>query len=204
MDDINFEAFTDEQIDDFFDGSLSDSEIVCATKVNSKFTKSRKKNVLKKGELVVHTQFCGFSDEGLETRKPCSVKFCIENHEIKQWIEAFRFKMNDLYVLKERTVQYGHQFVLFKNAVKYVSAIFYNSGTVLIQGLGACLDWKNKHYESLQSYVKTCLQNTRINSSADNSQTALKQLCISVENTDVLNVDDSIRQDSNETVPIEK
>jgi hypothetical protein len=50
-------------------------------------------------------------------------------------------------------VQHGYQFALYKNGSKYVSATIYNTGTMLVQGLGTCLDWKNKHYAELRVLI---------------------------------------------------
>jgi hypothetical protein len=41
----------------------------------------------------------------------------------------------------------------YKNGSKYVSATIYNTGTMLVQGLGTCLDWKNKHYAELRALI---------------------------------------------------
>jgi hypothetical protein len=62
---------------------------------------------------------------------------------MEKWIESFREKMIEIYDLEERPVQHGYQFALYKNGSKYVSATIYNTGTMLVQGLGTCLDCCN-------------------------------------------------------------
>ena len=69
--------------------------------------------------------------------------------------------MIEIYDLEERPVQHGYQFALYKNGSKYVSATIYNTGTMLVQGLGYMLrlekqalrriksiNWSKKHYSA--------------------------------------------------------
>ena len=55
-------------LDDTFNGSLPDSEMI----MNRKQSKLKKIN--SEDEIIVHTQFTGFGDDGNELRTPCSVK----------------------------------------------------------------------------------------------------------------------------------
>lgn len=99
----------------------------------------------------MHTQFTGFGDDGNELRKPCSVKINTRPEDTRIWIESFREKMIEIYDLEERPVQHGYQFALYKNGSKYVSATIYNTGTMLVQGLGTCLDWKKQSLRRIKS-----------------------------------------------------
>jgi hypothetical protein len=75
-------------------------------------------------EIIVHTQFTGFGDDGNELRKPYSVKINTRPEDTQKWIESFREKMIEIYDLEERPVQHGYQFALYKNGSKYVSVTF--------------------------------------------------------------------------------
>ena len=137
-------------LDESFNGSLSDSEII----INCKHSKLKKiKKINSEEEIIVHTQFTGFGDDGNELRKPCSVKINTRPEDTQKWIESFREKMIEIYDLEERPVQHDYQFALYKNGNKYVSATIYNTGTMLVQGLGTCLDWKNKHCAELRALI---------------------------------------------------
>ena len=60
-----------------------------------------------------------------------------------------------------------YQFALYKNG----SATIYNTGTMLVQGLGTCLDLKNNHYAELRALI---YQSNII--AVNTSETDLKQL----------------------------
>ena len=152
-------------LDDTFNGSLPDSEMI----MNRKQSKLKKIN--SEDEIIVHTQFTGFGDDGNELRTPCSVKINTRPENTQKWIESFREKMIEMYDLEERPVQHGYQFVLYKNGSKYVSATIYNTGTMLVQGLCTCLDWKNKHYAELRALIG---QSNII--ALNSSETDLKQI----------------------------
>ena len=77
----------------------------------------------------------------------------------------------EIYDLEESPVQHGYQFALYKNGSKYVSATIYNTGTMLVQGLGTCLDWKNKHYAELRALI-----GQRNIIALNSSETDLKQI----------------------------
>ena len=158
-------------LDESFNGSLSDSEII----INCKHSKLKKINKINKinseEEIIVYTQFTGFGDDGNELRKPCSVKINTRPEDTQKWIESFREKMIEIYDLEERPVQHGYQFALYKNGSKYVSATIYNTGTMLVQGLGTCLDWKNKHYAELRALI-----GQRNIIALNSSETDLKQI----------------------------
>ena len=62
--------------------------------------------------------------------------------DTQKLIKYFREKIIEMDELEERPIQHGYQFALYKNGSKYVSATIYNTGTMLVQGLGTCLDWK--------------------------------------------------------------
>jgi hypothetical protein len=145
-------------LDESFNGSLSDSEII----INCKHSKLKKiKKINSEEEIIVHTQFTGFGDDGNELRKPCSVKINTRPEDTQKWIESFREKMIEIYDLEERPVQHSYQFALYKNGSKYVSATIYNTGTMLVQALGYMLrlekqtlrriksiNWSKKHYSA--------------------------------------------------------
>ena len=163
-------------LDETFNGSLSDSEII----INRKQSKLKKINKINKinneEEIIVHAQFTGFGDDGNELRKPCSVKINTRPEDTQKWIESFREKMIEIYDLEERPVQHGYQFALYKNGSKYVSVTIYSMGTMLVQGLGTCLDWKNKHYAELRALI-----GQRDITALKSSETDLKQI-ISLNN----------------------
>ena len=124
-------------LDETFNGSLSDSEII----INRKQSKLKKINKINsEEEIIVHTQFTGFGDDGNELRKSCSVKINTRPEDTHKWIESFREKIIEIYDLEERPVQHGYQFALYKNGSKNVSVTIYSTGTMLVQGLGTCLD----------------------------------------------------------------
>ena len=83
-------------LDETFNGSLSDSEII----INRKQSKLKKINKVNKinseEEIIVHAQFTGFGDDGNELRKPGSVKINTRPEDTQKWIESFREKMIEI------------------------------------------------------------------------------------------------------------
>ena len=62
-------------LDETFNGSVSESEIIIINRKQSKLKKINKINKINsEEEIIVHIQFTGFGVDGNELRKPCSVK----------------------------------------------------------------------------------------------------------------------------------
>ncbi|KAK6189682.1 hypothetical protein SNE40_001684 [Patella caerulea] len=106
-------------------------------------------------EIVTHHQRVK-DDKGHWAKKPCDVEFVVDPDTLFLWLKATKIICEQEYNVFEKSGEKMiKQLSLFKKDanVKFVTINLYKSGTIMIQGLNTCVQWKEKFYNQIKAKV---------------------------------------------------